>query len=197
MTSKEIRAKYKITSQTLYNWRKFGKIRYSKLPSGSFFYYDPLELLNRKMNVIYSRVSNTSQKNDLERQIQVIQSFCVSNGFQVDHVYSDIGSGMNENRKSFQKMIKMITEGLVSNIFITYKDRLLRFGFGTFEKFCESFNTKIIILNATREEDFQEELTQDLMSIIHHFSMKFYSARRKQLKQFTKILKDENPEDSL
>jgi predicted site-specific integrase-resolvase len=146
-------------------------------------------LLKRK-NVLYARVSNTKQKDDLERQKQILRQFMASNGFVVDEEYSDIASGMNESRAGFTKLVKECLEGKIDTIFVTYKDRLTRFGFGYIESILSSLGTKIVIINATKEEDFQQELTQDLVSIIHHFSMKMYSNRRKILKEVEEKIKN-------
>lgn len=113
-----------------------------------------------------------------------------SNGFVVDEEYSDIASGMNESRAGFTKLVKECLEGKIDTIFVTYKDRLTRFGFGYIESILSSLGTKIVIINATKEEDFQQELTQDLVSIIHHFSMKMYSNRRKILKEVEEKIKN-------
>ena len=99
---------------------------------------------------------------------------------------------MNENRKEFGSLIELILNNKVERIFITYKDRFSRFGFDYFKKICDHFNTEIVILeNQINEENFQKELTEDLIAIIHHFSMKMYSNRRKQLKEMTKQLEEE------
>ena len=93
LTSKEFRLKYKITQQTLHNWRKSGRVKFTKITSGTFMYYDLEEndsILEIRRNVIYARVSNTKQKEDLERQEQVIRDYMISNGILVDHVYKDI-----------------------------------------------------------------------------------------------------------
>ena len=96
---------------------------------------------------------------------------------------------MNENRKEFGSLIELILNNKVERIFITYKDRFSRFGFDYFKKICDHFNTEIVILkNQINEENFQKELTEDLIAIIHYFSMKMYSNRRKQLKEVQKIL---------
>ena len=113
----------------------------------------------------------------------------ISNGIIPDLIFEDIASGMNENRINLSKLIHLVTTNQIDKVYISYKDRLTRFGFNYFVNFFKEFDTEIIILNASKEEDFQEELTQDLISIIHHFSMKLYSNRRKLLKEFTKNLK--------
>lgn len=194
LTASQIKEKYKITNQTLYNWRKNQNISYIKLPSGKFMYRDIQDKTNQssKKNVAYVRVSNSKQKDDLNKQKQILREYMTSNGFIVDAIYSDIASGMNSNRIEFNKMIKDCIDGKINKIFITYKDRFVRFGFDYFVSILKNFNVEIVVLNATTEEDFQSELTNDLISIIHHFSMKLYSNRRKELKDLEKKLKDDN-----
>lgn len=114
----------------------------------------------------------------------------ISKGVIPKEIYDDVASGMNENRKSFNKLIDAVISGKIENIYISYKDRLTRFGYQYFETLFEKFGTKIIVINSTTEEDFQSELTQDLISIIHHFSMKMYSNRRKILKELQKNLEN-------
>lgn len=194
LSAKQVKDLYQITSQTLYNWRKASKIKFEILPSGRYVYklLKPTEQENRK-HVIYSRVSNTKQKDDLVRQQQLLRQYLVSNGISVDREYSDIASGMNEKRIGFISLLEDCSKGNIDSVYITYKDRLVRFGFGTIENLLKIFGVKIVVVNATKEEDFQQELTQDLISIIHHFSMKMYSNRRKLLKEIQeKIKSDEN-----
>lgn len=192
LSAKEVKDTYKISNQTLYNWRKKGKIKFKQLPSGKFLYF-PIEenRLESRKNVIYARVSNTKQKKDLETQIKVLQEHIVKNGFICDGIYYDIGSGMNESRKDFNRLLDDVIDGKIETVWISYKDRLIRFGFDTISSIFKKFGTRIEVLNSTREEDFQTELTEDLISIIHHFSMKMYSNRRKILKNCAKSLNSE------
>lgn len=194
LSAKQVKDRYQITNQTLYNWRRLNKIVYHKLPSGKIM-YESLEVQPQqcKKNVLYARVSNTKQKNDLEHQKQLLRQYMVSNGIMVDDEYCDIASGMNENRKEFNQLMTSCIKGEIQKIFITYKDRLTRFGFGYIEHMLKQFDVEIVVVNATKEEDFQTELTQDLVSVIHHFSMKLYSNRRKTLKDLaSEIQKDIN-----
>lgn len=186
LSAKEVRELYKITSQTLYNWRKNNHIKFTKTPSGKYL-YTPLEDVNtNKKHVIYGRVSNTKQKEDLSRQMSILRSYVTSSGHEVDHEFSDVASGMNENRKGLNNLIELCVSGEVEKVYVTHKDRLTRFGFGYMMTFLSKFGVEIVVLNATKEEDFQQELTEDLISIINHFSMKVDSNRRKKLKDFEK-----------
>lgn len=193
VSAKKVKEFYNITSQTLHNWRLKDKIIFKRLESGSIVYQ--LEMNENKTlrkNIIYSRVSNTKQKEDLLRQTKLLQEYMISNGIKVDIIYEDIASGMNEDRKHFNSLIEDVMKYEIDTVYITYKDRLTRFGFSYFEKFFKKYDTKIEVLNTTKEEDFQTELTQDLISIIHHFSMKMYSNRKKILKELKNTLENES-----
>jgi len=195
-SSKEVKKLFDITSQTLYNWRRLGKIKFKQINSRKVI-YDISDLLENKKtkrkNVIYARVSNTKQKNDLERQISILKEFMIKNGVKVDSVYEDISSGMNENRIQFVNLINDVVSHKIDTVYITFKDRLTRFGFDYIRMIFEIFNTKIEIVNLTDEKDYQTELNEDMISIIHYFSMKMYSNRKKQLKYLeNQLLKNDN-----
>lgn len=141
--------------------------------------------------LVYDKIDQKVQK-----QEQIIKEYMIKNGIKVDKIYKEIASGMNENRKEFNNLISDVQDNKIDKIFISYKDRLSRFGFSYFENFFKKYNTEIIVLNATDETNFEQELTEDLISIIHHFSMKMYSNRRKKLKEIEEQLKNENNKDS-
>ena len=190
LTSKEFRKKYQISSATL--WRRVhdNKIK-TKDVYGTAYYLDEDVPEDQTMNVIYCRVSNTKQQDNLKRQEQILREYCVSNGIIPDRVISDIASGMNEDRKGLQDLISLVKEGKVKTVYVSYKDRLTRFGFGYFKYLFSLFGTEICVVNLTTEEDFQQELTQDFISILHHFSMKLYSNRRKELKKLKTDMENE------
>jgi len=179
-----------ISAQKLAYWRQTNKVTFQKVGNKTYLYEMPeFEKANTtKKYVLYARVSNTKQSDDLKRQVQLLRTYTAANGIIPDEVIEDIGSGMNEDRPGFVKLLKLITNNEVDKVFITYKDRLIRFGFGYLNQIANQFNTEIVVINATSEEEFQSELTQDLISIIHHFSMKLYSNRRKSLKSLTSAL---------
>lgn len=187
LTSKEFREKYKISPSTLWRRVNIGHTVQTKKLYGTLYYLDEdddskEDSSENFMNVIYCRVSNIKQKNDLLRQEQILREYCVRNGIKPDKVFSDIASGMREDRNGLREMIQLIKDYKVNKVFISYKDRLTRFGYGYFEHLFSLYGTQIEVVNLTKEEDFQQELTQDFISILHYFSMKMYSNRRKQLK---------------
>lgn len=101
---------------------------------------------------------------------------------------------MNENRKDFNILMNDVINNKINKIYISFKDRLTRFGFDYIKNIFAKYNVEIIILDELEEsnKNFQDELTEDLISIIHHFSMKLYSNRRKKFKEIEKLISDEN-----
>ena len=155
------------------------------------------ETEEKRKNVIYARVSTHSQKDDLDRQIEVIKGYMLSNGTVVDGIYSDIASGMNENRKDFNRLMESVFRGEIEKIYITFKDRLSRFGFNYFKTIFGFFDTEIVVLdeNESANKTYQHELMEDLIAIIHSYSMKLYTNRKKKLKKIEEIISDKSDED--
>ena len=195
LSSKEFRNKYRISSATLWRRVHVGTVKTKEL-YGTTYYLDEDPSSEASMNVIYCRVSNTKQQADLKRQETILREYCVSNGIIPDKVISDIASGMNENRKGLQELIGLVKDGKVKTVYVSYKDRLTRFGFDYFVYLFNLFGTEIKVVNLTSEEDFQQERTQDFISILHHFSMKLYSNRRKELKQLKSEMESEIAQNS-
>lgn len=194
--SRELKKILGVTNQTVYNWRKAGKISFKQVNKRNFV-YDIDSVLNQnlmttKQVVAYCRVSNSKQKDDLIRQEESIREYARVNGVKIDAFYSEIASGMNEDRKFFNKIIEEVCQNKIAKIYITFKDRLTRFGFKYFERLFSKYGCEIIVLNSTSETTFEQELTQDLISIIHHFSMKMYSNRRQKFKELAKELENED-----
>lgn len=188
--SKEFKKILGLSNQALYERRKKEKVKF-KIINDVYFYWleDNIETDTSRYNIIYCRVSNTKQRDDLDKQEQILKEYAISNGNKIDYIFKDIASGMNENRENLNELIKLVINNKVNKVFISYKDRLTRFGYKYFEYIFKVFGTEIEVVNLTKEEDFQVELTQDLISIIHHFSMKMYSNRRKELNALKKSLK--------
>lgn len=204
VSPKIIKQECQISYMTLKRWKDEGKIQYKKL-SNKKILYDIDSILkksseqNNRKNVIYARVSTTSQKSNLDHQIELIKSYMLSNGIKVDEIYSEIASGLNEDRQELNRLIQNIKENKISNIYVSFKDRLTRFGFNYFKNIFAMYNTNIIVLDEQEEtnKDFQQELVEDLISIVHHYSTKLYSNRRKKMKEIENLLSDKNFQENL
>ena len=199
MKSKEVLKLLKITRVTLSKYVRTGLIRAVELPNGYYNYRDEdvYKLLCKdikRKNVIYTRVSSTCQKKDLENQKETLRQFCNKNVIQINEEYSDICSGMNFDRKSFQKMLDEVTDYKIDKIFITCKDRLSRISFQMFSDLFKKYGTEIIVLNEIdNPKETEKEIFEEIISMLHCFSMKMYSKRRKEkLKLIEKDLELEN-----
>jgi putative resolvase len=133
-------------------------------------------------------VSSNTQKDDLERQIQLIKSYAEENGWEVQ-ILKDIGSGLNEKRKNYKKLLKMVMNREVEKVILAYPDRLTRFGFETLKEFFKSYGTGVIIINK-RQKTPREELVEDLITIVSHFARKLYGMRSYKYKKLTKTVKE-------
>lgn len=196
VTAKEAKEYFRINGATLRMWRLKGKLNYKQFSPKKIMYdIDSFEdyCTKPKYNVIYARVSTTKQREDLDKQIEIVKGYAISNGYKIEKIFKDIASGMNENRTEFNLLLRDIFDGNVDTVFISYKDRLTRFGFDYFRHIFEEFGTKIVVLDELEETNtnFQSELEQDLISTIRNFSIKLYSNRRKKLKEIEKIIQSE------
>jgi len=124
-----------------------------------------------------SRVSSSGQKGDLTNQKAALEQFCIANGKPVTLWMEDIGSGLNYERKNFVRLMEMVERGEVSEIVIAHKDRLVRFGYEWFLKFCGDHGCHLTVMNAASLSP-EEEMTRDLLSIIHCFSSRLYGLRK-------------------
>ena len=187
----------KVSPNTLKVWKDNGIIK-TKILSKKKILYDIDSVLNvennedRRKNVIYARVSSTSQKISLDNQIELIKSYMLSKGIQPDEIYSEIASGLNDNRKELNRLLFNIQNNEIKTVYISFKDRLTRFGFNYFKEIFKNNNTEIVILDSNEEtnKDFQQELAEDLISVIQQYSTKLYSNRRKKIKEIEKIIQE-------
>ena len=130
-----------------------------------------------RVSVGYCRVSSISQKSDLKHQEEYVYSYTLAKGIILDELYSDVGSGLNYKRKKWNILLQRVMNQEIDKIYITYKDRFVRFGFEWFEQLCKDNGTEIIILNQ-KQTSPEEELTEDLLSILHVFSARSYGLRK-------------------
>ena len=182
VTTKKYREMYNISPQCLYEMKKHNRIQIKDTKNGRYLIYVDDEINEQNNVVIYARVSTPKQKKDLDNQIDFLKKYCIANGNNPYMIFSDIASGMNENRKGLNSMLSLVFNKEISKIVISHKDRLSRFGFGYLENICEKFGVKIEIVNLEDDKNFQDELSEDLIGIIHHFSMKFYGKRKNNCK---------------
>lgn len=184
-----------VSVKTLQRWDRDGILKANRTPTNRRYYTYDQYLQFRGIQtendirdvVIYARVSTRNQKDDLKNQVEFLKQFCNSKGMIVSQCIEEFGSGLNYNRKKWNKLLEEVMENKIKIIVISNKDRFIRFGYDWFEKFCERFHTKIIIVNNEALSP-NEEFVQDIISILHVFSCRLYGLR----KYKNQIKKDED-----
>lgn len=139
----------------------------------SFFW--AADAASRK-TIAYARVSSHDQKEDLERQKQVLELYCARQGWTFE-VIADPGSGMNYRKKGLKRLLDDVIDGHAGRLVITHKDRLLRFGAELIFAICEAKNVEVVILNQGEDTTFEEDLAKDVQEIITVFSARLYGSR--------------------
>lgn len=146
---------------------------------------------DERVDAIYARVSTVKQKDDLGRQINHLKIFAVDHNPKNLIVKSDMGSGLNDNRKELNQLINLVQNDKINRIFIMSKDRLTRFGFNYIKQICDFHNTEIVIVSdEENDKSLSEELAEDIIAMIHSSSGKLYGMRRKISKATDKIKGD-------
>ena len=188
-----------LSRKTIFKYTKEGRLKSVKTETGRNLYpkeevarmldelgmfYDDRD--RERVDVIYARVSSNEQKKkgDLDRQVVAVLEKAGSLNNPI--VLKEVGSGLNDKRKQFNRLIEMIESGQVSRVFVRFRDRLTRFGFNTIEKIAALNGAEIIITeDEENNKNLEEELVEDMMSLIASFSGKFYGLRSRLKKELS------------
>lgn len=182
----EFAEKVGVSISTLQRWDRTDVLKSKRTPTNQRYYTDEDlnkvlnledETKSKRKNVGYCRVSTQGQKQNLENQQELVSVYSLSHGVILDEIYTDIGSGLNYQRKNWSNLLKQVENNEIDKIYVTYKDRFVRFGYEWFEEFCASYGTEIIVLNQ-KQTSPEEELTEDLLSILHVFGERNHGLRK-------------------
>ena len=159
-----------------------------QLESGSILVEISEKTPREEKVVVYARVSSPKQREDLHSQATRIENFCIANGWSITKTYKEIASGLNDTRPILMKMLK----DRPTKIVIEHKDRLTRFGFEYIKELCNTFDCDIIIIN--NNDNSQDDLMTDFVSIITSMTAKLYGLRKSHRKT-EKIIQELNKDD--
>ena len=185
LTTKEVAQLAGVNLDTVRRWDSKGLIKSYRTEGGhrrydtdSVYSYigQPKATRQDKYSLIYARVSTRNRENDLNRQVELLEMFCSSKGWRYK-VLKDIGSGLNYNKKGLIELIRLIETNQIDRLIINYKDRLLRFGSEIIFEMCKWHNVEVIIVSEDESKTYEEELVDDVLSIITVFSAKLYGSR--------------------
>lgn len=187
-----------VSVKTLQRWDNGGILKANRTPTNRRYYthkqyvdYMSDGKTSGGKTIIYTRVSTNNQKDDLANQVRYLREFANARGIIVDEVFEDVGSGLNYKRKKWNKLLEDCMLGLIKTIIVAHKDRFIRFGYEWFERFLKSNGVEILVVNNETMSP-EQELVNDLISIIHVFSCRIYGLRKykKQIEGDEEIAKE-------
>ena len=177
---------------TLWRWIRKGRINVIRSPSGRYLIprseierlKGEEERIERIRAVIYARVSSSKQKEQggLDRQVELLRKYANKQGYIIVDIITDVGSGLKEERRGLKKLLRMVANGRVDVVLITYRDRLTRFGYKYLKFFFEKHGVKIEEVLHEEKEPL-EELVEDFLTIIVSFAGKIYGKRSHKVKK--------------
>ena len=170
-----------VSVQTLRRWEREGELLPDRKSEGGTRYYNLDKLLGLQnietdLTIAYARVSSHDQKDDLRRQAERLEIYCMAKGWTFE-VIQDLGSGMNYRKRGLKRLLDLIINRRIKRLVLTHKDRLLRFGVELVFALCEARQVEVVIINQGDEVSFEEELAQDVLEIITVFSARLYGSR--------------------
>lgn len=176
-----------VSTQTLRRWDIDGKLVAERTPGGRRRYrvsdvaqFNPMGVNRASLErptVTYARVSSHDQKEDLARQVRVLEMYCAAQGWTFTTI-TDLGSGMNYRKKGLTRLLDDILNDKVGRLVLTHNDRLLRFGAELVFAVCEAKNVEVVIINqGDASRSFEQELAEDVLEIVTVFSARLYGAR--------------------
>ncbi len=173
-----------VAAQTLRRWEREGKLIPDERTPGGRRRYDLARLRPDRFHapeaarrtIAYARVSSHDQKDELERQKQLLELYCARQGWTFE-VIADMGSGMNYHKRGLKRLLDDVVAGRIGRLVITHQDRLLRFGAELVFAICEAKSVEVVILNQGEDPTFEEDLAKDVLEIVAVFSARLYGSR--------------------
>ena len=189
LTLSETAKSLSVDKTTLRLWDKNGTLKAMRTKGGHRRYKeaDVQDMMGEKPTpecgvdivAIYARVSSGEQKTkgDLDRQKGRLWEYCRERKYQVEYVFEEVGSGLNDNRAKLMQMMKLAEDHKISKVIIEHKDRLIRFNKNILIKYFSSHNVAVEWVSETLPQSFESELVEDMLSLIASFSSKIYGKR--------------------
>lgn len=180
--------------ETLRKWEKSGELIPDRKTKGGTRFYDANKLLalgdTDAPTIGYARVSSHDQKADLDRQKEMLETYCAAKGWRTD-IIADLGSGMNFGKKGLHRLLDILLRRQCKRLVLTHKDRLLRFGSELIFALCDLQGIEVVIIHRGERPSFEVELAEDILEIITVFSARLYGSRSKKNRTLLQTLQVE------
>lgn len=181
-----------VLPNTLRKWADMGEINCIKTQSGQRR-YDVESYIGKSTTsttICYCRVSSHKQRDDLERQVKYLR-----NQYPSAEFVKDIGCGLNFKRKGLKTILERAMSGTHITLVVAHRDRLARFGIDLIRQIIEQNGGKLVVFDETLLSP-EQELTNDLLNIVHVFSARMPELRSDK-KQIHQIITDSGTESTV
>lgn len=185
--------------QTVKRWCRNDDLNYTRTPGGERRI--PHRELRRLAGdtrptdrvALYARVSSHGQKDngDLDRQLDRLTDYAHNHGWSVENTYTDVGSGLNEDRRGLNSLLDDVQEADYGRVLVTYEDKLTRFGFPYLERYFDCYGITVTVIEDETDKSAQEELVDDLIKLVASFSGKLYGMRSSKKQQVVNTVESE------
>ncbi|BDB98056.1 IS607 family transposase [Saccharolobus caldissimus] len=196
LTPSEVAEIFGISRSGVIKWIREGKIRAVEINGRWKIPYSEVKRLisgkgRVKQVAIYSRVSSSTQKDDLERQLNALREWVKKTFGEVSVIeIKDIGSGLKEDRRGLKKLIELARRRQIDAIVIAYKDRLTRFGFEYLVELFKAYGVNVIVVFQDEPKDYMQELVEDFVEIVKSFASRIYGHRSHKYEKVVKCVED-------
>ncbi len=194
-----------VTGNTFRTWTKAGKIeaiRTSERGHRKYRLSDVYSLMGIDVEdqevtdlpiAVYARVSSHDQKTkgDLDRQKARLLEYCALKKYDIAYVFDEVGSGMNDKRSKLKKLMTLASDGKISKVVIEHKDRLIRFNYNIILMYFNSHRVEVEYMDETLNKSFENELVEDMLTLMASFSTKIYGKRSHQNRKKKKEIEHE------
>ena len=169
--------------KTLSGQRKFDKLSLEEMCSSVSTRSKTSSV--ERTNFIYARVSSKKQLDDLSRQVEFIKGR--RSEYSSYKLVTDIASGINFKRKGLETILDACVQNNIGEVVVTHRDRLSRFGYDLIELLVKKAGGSITVIDDERNKTSEQELSEDLLSIIHIYSCRQMGKRSYKAKDDNKI----------
>ena len=165
-----------VSYKTAFRWWKAGKLDAYQLDTGTVIVREPAQPQEEMSVALYARVSEASQKEDGERQMQRLKDYAAARGYQVTKTVSELASGLNESRPKF---LKLLTDASIGVIVVGHRDRATRFGLTYIEHLMQMQGRRLEVIFPS---DTDHDLVDDFIAVITSMASRIYGRRTSKIR---------------
>jgi excisionase family DNA binding protein len=194
LTTREFARVLGVSRVTVVKWIKKGRIAAYSVHGRWRIPYSEVERVLRGVQrvervAIYARASSSTQKSDLERQVESLKLWVSKNFPNAEYVVvTDVASGLKEDRKGLRKLIEMAKRREVQAVVVAYRDRLTRFGFEYLKTLFNTLGVDVYVVFQEEPKDYVQELVEDFVEIVTSFASRIYGKRSKRYRKVVECI---------